>query len=166
MGFQKQVYINPANALPGDFASSNPMIYKLSANGKMVADASGVTIGKFAFISATGLVSSKATAIPTGGRYGFVHREMNGQIVTYLAETGYTIQPGEPVALFGSGDFFVAVDNLGAAAVGGEAVYFDYANGEVAVNPTNDANMVKTDFVVVTPLTSAGSLAIISSTGA
>ena len=25
MGFQTQVYINPAQGLPGDFASSNPM---------------------------------------------------------------------------------------------------------------------------------------------
>lgn len=165
MGFQTQVYIQPAQALPGDFASSNPMIYKLSASGKMVADASGVTVGKFAYISATGLVSSKSLTAPNAARIGFVHREQNAQIITYLADSGYTIQVGEPVSLWGSGDFFCNVDEIGSAAVGGEAVWYDYVNGEIAVNPSSETGMIETNWKVVTPISAAG-MAIISSTGA
>jgi hypothetical protein len=72
--FQNQVYINPAQGLPGDFASSNPMVYKLSSTGKMVADASGVKVGQFCVLNADGTVTSVPGAAPTGGlsRVGFV----------------------------------------------------------------------------------------------
>ena len=167
--FQNQVYINPAQAVQGDFASSNPMIYKLSSTGKMVADASGVTVGQFAELNADGTVTSVPGAAPSStSRIGFVHREMNAQIVTFLAESGQTIQPGQPVALFGSGDFFAVPAVVTGTPSRGAQIWWDTLTGNlIAGAPASPpSTTVQTAYLMVSEAATVGALIQMSSLGA
>lgn len=166
--FQQQVYINPAQAVAGDFASSNPMIYKLSGSGKMVAVAEGVTVGKFAALLSDGTVDSILAAAPQASRVGFVHRENNAQITTYLAESGVTIQGGQPVALFGKGDFWVRADAITGTPARGAAVYWDVLTGNTIIGAPGSppATTIDTGFVLVSEAATVGATVIISNTGA
>lgn len=166
--FQQQVYINPAQAVAGDFASSNPMIYKLSGNGKMVAVAEGVTVGKFAALLTDGTVDSILATAPGASRVGFVHREHNAQITTYLAESGMTIQGGQPVALFGKGDFWVRTDVITGTPARGAAVYWDVLTGNTIIGAPGSppATTIDTGFYLVSEAATVGAVVKISNTGA
>jgi hypothetical protein len=165
--FQQQVYINPAQAVAGDFASSNPMVYKLSGTGRMVANSAGVTVGKFAALLSDGTVQSVPTTAPTGGlsRIGFVHRENNAQITTFLASAGSTIQPGQPVALFGTGDFWVRADVV-VASTRGTAILWDVTTGNTSLGGTPSATLIDTGWKLISESASVGSIVQISNTGA
>ncbi len=162
--FQNQVYINPAVALPGDFASSNPMGYKLSSTGKMVAVAEGVTVGKFAALLADGTVDSILAAAPQASRIGFVHRENNAQITTFLAESGNTIQVGQPVSLFGQGDFYVRADAITGSPVRGAAVYWDVLTGNTIIGAPGSppATTIDTGWILLSETATVGATVIIS----
>lgn len=165
--FQNQVYINPAQAVPGDFASSNPMIYKLSSTGLMVADSAGVKVGQFCVLNADGTCTSVPGAAPSStSRIGFVHRENNAQIVTYLAESGYTIQPGQAVAAFGKGDFFVKADAITGTPARGALVAWDTTTGLLNIGATPTATLIDTGYVMLSESATAGATVIISNTGA
>lgn len=165
--FQSQVYINPAQAVPGDFASSNPMIYKLSSTGKCVADSSGVLVGRFCVLNADGTVTSVPGAAPSStSRIGFVHRENNAQIVTYLAESGYTIQPGQAVAAFGTGDWFVEADVVVSTPSRGAAILWDTTTGHISVGGTVTSTLIATGYVMISESATTGATIIISNTGA
>lgn len=165
--FQNQVYIYPANGVPGDFASSNPMTYKLSSTGRMVADSSGVTVGHFAILNNgtnTGTVTSLPDAAVNADLIGFVHRENNAQITTYLAESGNTIQPGEPVALFRTGDFLVNADVITGTPVNGAQVWWDTVTGHTIIGAPSSppATTVQTAFYLVSDSATVGATVIIS----
>lgn len=128
-GFQKQVNLTPAPAVAGDFASSNPRATVLAGPSGLVAGAGGVTVGRFAWVDDDGLtVLSHGTA--TRAPNGFVHREQQALIQTYLAESGMNIPVGFPVTLHNAGDFFAKLGGSNAAVIG-SAIYADYATGEV-----------------------------------
>ncbi|QMV32342.1 hypothetical protein T2_00025 [Ralstonia phage Elie] len=132
--FQQQVYITPARAVAGDFASENPTFYAISPTGLMVADTNGVKVGKFAVLNDDGTVSSTlGSGSPRADQLIFVHRENNAQITTYLAESGYTIQPGQPVAGFIRGDFWVNADAITGTPTKGAQVWFDASNGNTII---------------------------------
>ena len=164
--FQNQVYIQPAQAIPGDFASSNPMVYQLSSTGTMIADAFGVMVGHFAVLNPTGTVTSVPGAAPDSmSRICFVHREQNAQIVTYLAESGFTIQPGQAVSGFSTGDFFVTADAVTGAPTRGAAVMWDTTTGLLNIGATATATLIDTGYIMISETAMAGSLIIISNTG-
>jgi len=164
--FQNQVYINPAQAIPGDFASSNPMVYKLSSTGKMVADSSGVKVGQFCVLNADGTVTSVPGAAPSStSRIGFVHREENAQITTFLAESGYTIQPGQPVAAFGKGDFFINADAVTGSPSRGAIVCWDTTTGLVNIGATPTSTLIDTGWIMISESATANSTIIISNNG-
>lgn len=104
MGFQKQIYIEPAAAVAGDFASSNPRSVVLAGPGQLVAGATGMTVGRFAWADAAGLVTNAGANKPTG----FAHREQQGLITIWLAESTMLVPTGLPVVLHNLGDFWVA----------------------------------------------------------
>lgn len=165
--FQNQVYINAAEAIPGDFASNNTVSYQLTSTGLMIADSNGVTIGHFASINSNGTVSSILAAAPDISRVGFVHREFNGQITTYLAESGMTIQPGEPVSLFRRGDFWVYVDVINGTPVRDAQIWWDVLTGHTIVGAptTPPATTINTGFVLVSETAAVGNTVIISGPG-
>lgn len=167
--FQKTVNLTPAPAVAGDFASANPRASVLAGPGGLVAGPLGVTVGKFAWIEADGITVvnyGASTAAPAG----FVHREQQALITTYLAESSNLISPGFPVVLHNAGDFWAK--NAGAAASYiGEQVYAGYADGSAymgaapsgasvtgAIGATFTATGTGTSFVVtaVTGLISIG----------
>ena len=127
MGFQSQVNLVQAPAVEGDFASANPRASVLADEGQILAGVGGVTVGKFAWVNA-GKAYSYGTypAAPDG----FVGREMQALITTYLAEQGVVIPAGFPVTLFNAGDFWVK--NAGASTNAmNDAVYARYSDGAV-----------------------------------
>jgi len=125
MGFQKQVYIEPAAAVAGDFASSNPRSTVLAGQGALVADTAGVTVGRFAWADATGKVTNAGSGVPTG----FVHREQQGVITVFLAESTMLIPVGLGVTLHNGGDFWVATKT---AATIGQKVFASNTDGTVS----------------------------------
>ena len=52
MGFQTTVNLQQAPAVAGDFATANPRASFPAGEGQYVAGASGVTVGRFAWIDA------------------------------------------------------------------------------------------------------------------
>lgn len=162
--FQNQVYITPAQAVPGDFASSNPFHTTLSSNGKMVADAAGVTVGKFGVLNANGTVTSVPGAAPSSPtRIGFVHREFGvAQITTFMAEAGSTIQPGQYVPLFSRGDFFTNADVVNGTPARGTPILWDTTTGNTVIGGTATATLVATMWYLVSETATVGSIVQIS----
>lgn len=132
MGFQTAVNINFAPAVEGDFASANPRWSVNAGPGGLVAGPNGLTIGRFAWLSASVLDADGAPAIAnsygSGPVAGFVHREQQGLIVTYLQESAMWIPQGFAVTVMAGGDYWVK--NRGTTeAVPGMLTYANYADG-------------------------------------
>lgn len=131
MGFQTTVNYQQAPAVAGDFASSNPRSSVVAPEAGFVAGSGGVTVGKFAWIAADGrTVQSYGTA--PNAPDGFVHREQQALITTYLAEASMVIPEGFPVTLSRTGDFFAKVEGS-TAATKGATVYADYDTGAINI---------------------------------
>lgn len=132
MGFQTQVNANPAPAVAGDFASANPRATVLAGPGGLIAGAGGVTVGKFAWVDDDGVtVFNHGTA--TRAPDGFVHREQQALISTYLAESSNIIPEGFPVTLHNEGDFWARLTGSNAASIG-DTLYADYDTGDVTAD--------------------------------
>jgi len=130
-GFQKQVNMTPAPAIAGDFASSNPRTTVLAGPGGFVAGTAGVATGHFAWIGEDSVtVYNHGTA--TNSPAGFVHREQQALIQTYLAEYGNNVPAGFFVTLHNEGDFWATVGGSTAATLGA-AVYANYSDGGITI---------------------------------
>lgn len=129
MGFQTQVNITPAPAVEGDFASANPRASVVAGPGALVAGADGVTVGRFAWADANGVVSNSGAGVPTG----FVHRDMQALITEWLGEASMVIPQGLMVTLHNQGDFWARTST---AAVIGQKVYANFATGAISTGPT------------------------------
>ena len=139
MPFQTQVNINQAPAVAGDFASANPRATVLAGAGGLVAGAAGVTVGKFAWIAADGKTVTnygQYPAVPDG----FVHRDQQGLITNYLAESTMLIPAGFPVVLHQAGDFF-AKNSGPSALIRNGALYASYADGSVVTAAPTGASV-------------------------
>lgn len=120
MPFQTQVNLTQAPAVEGDFASANPRHSVLSVEGGFVAGPSGLTIGRFCWADASTnrILANTGTGAPTG----FLHRDLQALITTYLAESGMVIPAGFGIGeLFNGGDFWVKNAGAGAVTVGMKA---------------------------------------------
>lgn len=131
MGFQEQVNSQQAPAVAGDFASANPRAAVLAGEAALVAGDGGVTVGRFAWVDDDGkTVFNHGTA--TRKPNGFVHRDQQALISTYLAEASNLIPEGFMVTLFNEGDFWATVTGSIAAAIG-DSVYATYADGNITM---------------------------------
>jgi hypothetical protein len=137
-GFQTQAYYDPARAVAGDFASSNPRHSVVAGPGGIIAGVSLHT-GRFAWLTSNPVDGDGAPAVAndfgTGTPAGFVHRDQQGLITTYLDEAGQQVQAGFPVTLFDGGDFFVVNDGASQALVGQKA-YANFSNGKITFAAT------------------------------
>lgn len=144
MGFQTQVKVNPAPALAGDFASTNPRASYPAPDSGFVTGAAGVTAGRFAWIEAGG-----KTILNTGSGkpHGFVPRLQQALITAFLAESGTLIPAGQPVDLMRTGDYFVSVTV--ANATKGQKAFAKLADGTIQPGAAGAtiAGYVETDFV-------------------
>jgi hypothetical protein len=146
MPFQTLVSTQPRPAVAGDFADQNPRSSVDAGPGALRAGTNGVTIGAFAWWdTSTGvdvtsggpiLVNNAGAGTPTG----FVHREQQGLITTYLSEAGMVIPAGMGVTLMDTGGFWMTNSGAGQATIGQKAfaslttgaVSFAAAGGTVA----------------------------------
>ena len=146
MGFQTQVNAQQAPAVAGDFASANPRAAVVSPEGAFVAGAGGINVATFAWIQSDGktLLNTDAAAKPDG----FVHREQQALISTYLAESGNNIPAGFPVTLMRTGDYYFKANTN--AAVKGQKVFAKLADGTTRTGAAGAtiAGFIETDFVV------------------
>lgn len=125
-GFQRSAQLQQAAAVAGDFASANPRSSVVSHEGTFVAGAAGVTVARFAWASAAGVVSNAGQGVPTG----FVPRRQGvALITTYLAETSLVIAPGFEVNLMKDGDYWVA-PLVNPASIG-QKVFANFADGTI-----------------------------------
>ena len=158
MGFQTTVNLQQAPAVAGDFATANPRASFPAGEGQYVAGASGVTVGRFAWIDATtGLVSNTGTGKPDG----FIHREQQALISVYLAEASNVVPQGFPVTVMRTGDYW-ATATVGAAAKG-QKVFAKLSDGTMQAGAAGAtiSGFIETDFVI-TQAAALNELAVIS----
>lgn len=124
MSFQTVVNVTPAPAVAGDFASANPNASVVAGPGTFVAGSGGCNVGVFGWADANGLVTNAGSGAPTG----FVHRDNNALIVTWLAEASMNIPAGQPVTLMSAGDFWA---KTGTVATVGQKVFASNTDGTI-----------------------------------
>jgi hypothetical protein len=158
MGFQTQVNAQQAPACAGDFASANPRASTVSPEGGFVAGAAGVTVGRFAWIQSDGVTVLNTG---TGKPDGFIHRDQQALISTYLAESGNLIPVGFPVTLMRTGDYWAKANNN--SAVKGEKAFANLTDGTVEFDAAGAtvAGYVETNFVC-TQAAGSGELAVMT----
>lgn len=141
-GWQTSVGTVPAPGIAGDFSDFNPRSTLDAGPGGLVAGASGVTVGRFAWVSYAGIDTDNAPSIAnnfgSGAPSGFVAREQQGLITTYLADSSMVVPHGFGVTLFTSGGFWVKNDGSTAALYGMKA-YADLSTGNVSFAPANSS---------------------------
>ena len=139
MGFQTQVNRNPAPAVAGDFASSNPRASVVAPEAAFVAGSGGVTVGRFAWIADDGVTVHSYGTAPNAPD-GFVCRSQQGAITEYLGEASMVIPEGFPVTLMRTGDYWVTVAGA-TAATKGATVYANYGTGEATFSAATGATV-------------------------
>lgn len=168
-GFQSQVNVQPAPAVAGDFASSNPRALYLAGPGGLVSGANGLTVGCFAWVTSpldqdNAPQIAQNTPVPYGGlaagtlgltgtigsipvAAGFVHREQQGLITTFLKDASQVIPQGFQVSLMTQGDFWTLNGGTAQALIGQKA-YAAFATGSamfaVTGSPPNSATVTGT----------------------
>jgi hypothetical protein len=135
MPFQTSVATVPAPAVPGDWASSNVRMFVPAGPGGLVTGAAGLTIGRFAWLQPSPLDPNETPMIVNnfgnGQPAGFVHREQQGLLTIYLAETSFLIPPGFGVTLISGGDVWVKNDGT-TEALYDQFAYANYADGRIS----------------------------------
>lgn len=168
MDFQKNIAVNPAIGIPGDFASTNPRQHLVSGtlDQFMVADENGVTMGRFAILNANGTVTEKPAfaAITAPSRVGFVHRVIGAALITtWLGESTMLIPEGRGVELFSQGDFFAVADAITGTPVRGARVIWDPVTGLINIGASLGAATVDTGFILLSETATAGQIVMIGS---
>lgn len=137
MGFQTRVNLQPAPAVAGDFAGTNPrMSVTAPPNGYQAAPdypatfggatREALVVGRFAWFNyLTGLASNY---FQPGSILGFVHREDQTVIVKFLSESRLGVQQGFPVTGIVQGDVW-ADFAASAPDAAGLVVYADPVTG-------------------------------------
>jgi hypothetical protein len=128
--FQQSVNVTQAPAVAGDFASANPRFSQLSVPGGFVSgQPNGVTVGRFAWMDATGTILQNSGSGPPSC---FIHRALEGINYIYLSNGSMVIPPGQGIGeMFMGGDFYAKNDGAGASAVMMKA-FANTTNGTVS----------------------------------
>lgn len=163
--FQTQVNVAQVPAVEGDFASTNPRASVLAGPGGIVAGTAGLTVGRFAWVSSPldgDGYSSYANNYGFGrAPDGFVRRNQQGLITTYLAQASMVIPAGFPTILMSSGDYWVK--NTGTlTAQPGMKAYANFATGVVTfaatATPTSGASATSSSIAAGTGSCTAGTI--------
>jgi hypothetical protein len=143
MPFQTTVYTQPAPAVAGDFASANPRNFYPAGPGALVAGSAGVTVGRFAW-AVSSLIDPDggplvANSFGAGPVTGIVHRDQQGLITTFLADSTMTIPAGFMVTLMVAGDIWIKNEGT-TQAVPGQYAYASLATGAANFAATGAAS--------------------------
>lgn len=143
MGFQSTIHNDPNPAVAGDFASANPRASVLAGPGTFVAGSGGANVGLFGWADASGLVTNAGSGVPTG----FIHRDMQALITTWLGSASMNIPEGQPVTLMSAGDFWA--QSLTVATLG-QKVFASNTDGTVKTGAAGAtiSGYTETDFSV------------------
>lgn len=134
-GFQTSVSTQPAAAVAGDFCDVNPRATVDAGPGGLVAGAAGVTIGRFAWWNYQGIDADNAPTVVNsfgaGAPTGFVGREQQALITTYLADSSMVIPQGFQMTLFSAGGFWAKNDGA-TQILPGDSIYADNGTGKIS----------------------------------
>lgn len=122
-GFQSVINQYPAPGVEGGFSSTNEHATYLAGEAALVAGANGLTIGRFAW-DVNGVASNAGTGAPAG----FVHRDGQAVITTWLGTDSNVIQSGREVTLMVAGDFWARTST---AATRGQKIFASLTTGQV-----------------------------------
>lgn len=123
--FPRVINQQQAPAVEGDFCSANPRSSVVAGEGTLVVGTAGVTIGRFAWADANGLVTNAGTGAPTG----FLHRDQQGLITAYLGANSMVVPGGFPITLHRSGDFWMRSSTV---ATVGQKVFASNTTGAIS----------------------------------
>lgn len=137
MPFQTKVNIQPGVGQKGDFASANLRTTVDASPGGFVAAGAlrSPIVGNFAWgnqfpaglgFYANGQEAFSAYYGEAGAEIGFVHREAELPIITFLADNTSVYQAGLIISLYNNGDFW-ALFPAGASV--GQKVFANYKDG-------------------------------------
>lgn len=160
--FQKVVNERHASAVAGDFATANAHYSTPAIGGNMVAGATGVRIGQFA-ASANGAPATSTIPSSASGRViGFVARGNHACRYDVLQDGSLVIPAGQPVTMYGAGDFWAI--SL-TAATAGQTVFARESDGAISTADGDTlSGHVKTGYKVAVG-GSANELIVITSQG-
>ena len=122
-GFQNAINQYPAPGVEGGFASTNPHATFTAGEAALVAGTNGLTVGRFAWA-----VDNVASNAGTGAPSGFVNRDGQASITTWLGQASNLIQPGREVTLMVAGDFWARTST---AATRGQKIFASLTTGQV-----------------------------------
>lgn len=137
-GFQTAVNDQPAPAVAGDFASMNPYFTFDAGPGGLVSGPSGAVVGRFAWAVAPADADgtpSQVNSFGTGSVSGFVPREQQGLVTTYLQDASMLIPTGFQMTLMVGGGFWVKNDGA-TQALPGQKAYANFADGKATFAAT------------------------------
>ena len=122
-GFQNAINQYPAPGVEGGFASTNPHATFTAGEAALVAGTNGLTVGRFAWA-----VDNVASNAGTGAPSGFVNRDGQASITTWLGQASNLIQSGREVTLMVAGDFWARTST---AATRGQKIFASLTTGQV-----------------------------------
>jgi hypothetical protein len=138
MPFPNQVQVQPAPAVEGDYASTNPRFTVLAGPGGLIAGTGaaggvgGITVGRWCWLSDQYIDADNAPAVAnqfgSGSPTGLLHREQQGLIEVYLQEYSMVLPSGFPCTLTNGGDMWVKNRGSSVATVGMYA-FANFADG-------------------------------------
>lgn len=138
--FQKQVNSQPAPAVAGDFASTNPRSSVLAGPNGLVAGTS-LFVGRAAWatppLDGDGF-PAVCNSFGSGNITGILHREQQGLFTQYLQEFSMQVPQGFNITLMASADLWVKNDGATVAEVGQKA-YANFADGKFQFAATGAA---------------------------
>lgn len=135
-GFPSQINAQPAPGFAGDFASANPRFFNVAGPGALYAGAAGVNVGRFCWWDSAN--QAVVNNFGVGSVTGFVSRNQQGLITTWLSEASTLIPSGMPVTAYAGGDFWAVNDGATEATVGMKA-YANFADGKLTFAATASA---------------------------
>jgi hypothetical protein len=128
MGFPRQVNVQAAPAVLGDFCDSNPRATVDSGAGAFVAGPNGLTVGLFAWADPTNtILNNYGPGAPTG----FIHRDQQALITAFLGDDSLTIPPGYQATAFSAGGFWVYNSGSTTSAID-QVAYANNSTGAVS----------------------------------
>ena len=145
-GFQTQVYNQEAQGVAGDRASQNPIVTYDAGPGGLVADASGVAVGNFCWVTpptdpnGAGMLATQAKG--AGSVAGFLYNATQGLNTVFLSDGSLVIPAGLPVGLATQGDFWVVNSGL-TEAIPGQKAYAAFGTGAVSFAVTGSSGITQ-----------------------
>lgn len=148
MPFQKQVNVEPAFGIPGQFASNNPYATFVAGEGALVAGTNGVVVAAFAWAdSETRAVYNSAPSGDEVAPDGFVFNDGTASIANIYDESNMTFPEGYMVTLMVAGDFYAVTTTV---ATVGQKVFASLSDGTISTAAPGGtvSGSIETEFYV------------------